>query len=171
MIRNHIACCALLAALVTPGAHAQDTPPATDPSLQAFLPRFEEGTRRFMNGDARLWKENASHADDAMIMGAWGAWEKGWPAVSDRYDWAVARFRDSQASLDVDYLSTFESGDLAVTVAVERATVRLAGQSEVRPMALRVTHVFRREDGEWKLVLRHADPLVGKTAAETVLER
>jgi hypothetical protein len=23
-----------------------------------------------------------------------------------------------------------------------------------------VTHVFRREDGAWKVVLRHADPLV-----------
>jgi ketosteroid isomerase-like protein len=38
-------------------------------------------------------------------------------------------------------------------------------------MALRVTHVFRKEDGAWKLVLRHADPLVAKTAAESVLEK
>jgi hypothetical protein len=32
-----------------------------------------------------------------------------------------------------------------------------------------VTHVFRLEDGGWKLVLRHADPLVARTAPDAVL--
>jgi ketosteroid isomerase-like protein len=27
----------------------------------------------------------------------------------------------------------------------------------VEPITLRVTHVYRREDGEWKIVHRHAD--------------
>jgi ketosteroid isomerase-like protein len=27
----------------------------------------------------------------------------------------------------------------------------------VEPWTLRVTHVYRREDGEWKIVHRHAD--------------
>jgi ketosteroid isomerase-like protein len=106
-----------------------------------------------------------------MIMGAWGAHEKGWEAASARYDWAVARFRDADAELEVEYLTAFQSGDLAVVTAVERATVKLAGQVEAGPMALRVTHVFRREDGAWKLVLRHADPLVTKTAPDTVLQK
>ena len=38
-------------------------------------------------------------------------------------------------------------------------------------MALRVTHVFRKEDGAWKLVHRQADPLIDKTAPATVLQK
>jgi hypothetical protein len=39
------------------------------------------------------------------------------------------------------------------------------------PMAWRVTHICRKEDGVWKLVSRHADPLMGKAAPVTVLQR
>ena len=56
------------------------------------------------------------------------------------------------------------------TTEIERADVQLVGQDRPAPMALRVTHVFRKEDGAWKLILRHADPLVAKTAPATVLQ-
>jgi ketosteroid isomerase-like protein len=114
---------------------------------------------------------NVSRRDDVMIMGAWGAHEKGWPEVQARYDWAGARFRDSTAKLTVEYLTSFQSGDLAFTTAIERSEVKVAGHEKAAPMALRVTHIFRKEDGAWRLILRHADPLVGKTSAESVLEK
>jgi hypothetical protein len=55
------------------------------------------------------------------------------------------------------------------TVAIERSEVRLADQDDPVPMALRVTHIFRRERSEWKLMLRLADPLIGKTTRDSVL--
>lgn len=141
-----------------------------DPDLRDFLVSFRDATRRFMNGEPEAWIANASHRDDVMVMGAWGAQEKGWTEVEARYRWAGARFRDSGAELAVEYLTAFESGDLAVTTAIERARVRVEGEAEAAVMELRVTHVFRREDGRWKLVLRHADPLVSRTAPSAVLD-
>ena len=38
-------------------------------------------------------------------------------------------------------------------------------------MALRVTHVFQWENATWRLLDRHADPLMDKTAPDTVLQR
>jgi len=38
-------------------------------------------------------------------------------------------------------------------------------------MVLRVTHVFRRDAGAWRLVHRHADPLVNTTAPAAVLQQ
>jgi ketosteroid isomerase-like protein len=56
------------------------------------------------------------------------------------------------------------------TVAIERSEARVAGQDAPASMGLRVTHLFRKEDGEWKMIHRHADPLIDKTAAATVLK-
>jgi ketosteroid isomerase-like protein len=162
----------LLSVLATASALAQGpTAAASAPSLEAFFPQFEEGTSRFINGDPTLWKQNASHRDDVTIMGAWGAYEKGWNEVGPRYDWAGGRFKESGAKVKVEYISSGASGDLAYTVAIERSEVRLVDQDQPTPMALRVTHLFRKEDGEWKLVHRHADPLMGKTAPATVLQK
>jgi len=42
--------------------------------------------------------------------------------------------------------------------------VRLGGQQKPAPRALRVTQVFRKEGSSWKLLHRHADPLMEKKA-------
>lgn len=152
-------------------AAAADPVVIADEKFCGFLEAFREGTQRFMNGDVALWKENVSRRDDVMIMGAWGAYERGWPQVSARCDWAGARFQKSGARLKGEYLASSISGDLAYTVAIERAEVKLAGQHAVMPMALRVTHIYRRESGGWKLMLRHADPLIDKTAPEATLQK
>jgi len=48
--------------------------------------------------------------------------------------------------------------------------VRLADAPGTAPMTLRVTHAFRKEDGRWRLLHRHADPLVETTAPASVLK-
>ena len=159
-------CAALAISLLATGALAFDRSAVADPSLREFLKSVEEGGQRFMNGDTTLWMQNVSRRADVMIMGGWGAHERGWPEVQARYEWAGARFRDSGAKLTVEYLTSFQSGDLAFTTAIERAEVKVAGQEKAAPMALRVTHILRKEDGAWKLILRHADPLVAKTAPD-----
>jgi ketosteroid isomerase-like protein len=152
-------------------APAASTREPIDTGFQAFLREFEQGTTRFINGDAAAWKANASHRDDVTLMGGWGIVARGWADVGARYDWAAARFRDSGAVVNVEYVSTVVSGDLACTVAVERSTVRLIDQPNPAPMALRVTHAFRKEDGRWKLIHRHADPILETTAPGAVLTK
>jgi ketosteroid isomerase-like protein len=49
-----------------------------------------------------------------------------------------------------------ESGDLAYPVGFERGGVVVDGGSSV-DMTIRVTHIYRRLEGKWRLVHRHAD--------------
>jgi ketosteroid isomerase-like protein len=142
---------------------------ADEKEFRAFLREFEEGTNRFVNGDATLWNQHVSYADDATIMGGFGGYEAGGPAIRERYDWAVKRFRSSGSKMDYTYLTVGVSGDLAYTVTIDRGAVHLIDQPKPRPMALRVTTIFRKESGAWKLVHRHEDPLIDKTAPGAVI--
>jgi ketosteroid isomerase-like protein len=135
----------------------------TDADFQAFLVLWDEAQSRFINGDPTLWKQNTYHGDEATIFGAFGGHEKGWSEVSPRYDWAASQFKKSDAKKKIDYLNSGVSGDLAFTVAIEhQENVRLGNQSKPASQALRATQIFRKEGGTWKLLHRHADPLVEK---------
>lgn len=133
-------------------------------SLRAFLPQWEQAQTRFINGDPSLWKQYSSQRDDVTILGGFGGYgEKGWSAVGERYDWASSQYKPGGATMKVEYLNIGVSGDLGYTVAIERQQgARVRDQAAAAQRALRATQVFRKEEGAWKLVHRHADPLVEK---------
>jgi ketosteroid isomerase-like protein len=143
---------------------------SADSSFQAFLPGFEQGINEFINGDPRLWKENTSRRDDVTIMGAWGAFEKGWTEVGPRYDWAAARFKKSGAKATFEYISQIVYDEMAYTITIERSEAHIIDQEKPTKMVLRVTHIFRKEQGVWKLVHRHADPITTKTSPSAVIK-
>jgi ketosteroid isomerase-like protein len=145
-------------------AHTWGRPGADEgTSLRGFLPQWEAAQTRFINGDPALWKEHASHSDDVTILGAFGGYgERGWKEVGSRYDWASSQYKSGGATLTVVYLQVTERGDLGYTVAIGRQEAARVGGASAATRALRVTQVFRRESGAWKLVHRHADALVNK---------
>jgi ketosteroid isomerase-like protein len=96
-----------------------------------------------------------SREDPVTLFGAAGPNRSGWDNVSETFRWVASRFSNCR-----DY--TFEmvaagvSGDLAYTVGYERSIVSWEG-GPAHSNVLRVTHVYRRENGEWKIVHRHGD--------------
>jgi ketosteroid isomerase-like protein len=97
--------------------------------------------------------------------------DNGFRAYLHQFEQGTTRFPESGARPTVEYVTSYVSGDLAYTVAIERSTLRPADQRASAPMNLRVTHVFRREDGQWRLIHRHADPLLETTSPDSVLAR
>jgi SnoaL-like domain len=69
--------------------------------------------------------------------------------------------------LDNEVIAAGASDDLAYTVAYEHTTASIGGGSP-STYALRVTTVFRREDGEWKVIHRHADSLTSPAAGDVM---
>ena len=130
------------------------------------LEQVRTANQHFLAGDSAPYKGCWSHTDDVTIFGGWGAYEQGWEQVGPRLDWAAARFLAGQRAIEL--LSMAMSGDLAYTVWIERGETRLVGSDELRPSGLRVTHIFRREEGAWKIIHRHADAIMEKIEATAV---
>jgi hypothetical protein len=47
----------------------------------------------------------------------------------------------------------------------------VGGREDITPLALRVTMTFRPEDGTWKVVHHHADPITTAQPAESVIQK
>jgi ketosteroid isomerase-like protein len=56
-------------------------------------------------------------------------------------------------------LTQFLDAELACVVENERWQAKVSGRDQVSPFELRVTTIFRLEDGQWRVVHRHADPI------------
>ena len=63
------------------------------------------------------------------------------------------------------------SGDVAYMVWLEKQVARLVRQDEDRPIVLRATHLYHWEEGNWKVIHRHADAILDKLEATEVLQR
>lgn len=120
-----------------------------------ILARHIEAEEAFVHGDPRPRMELWSNRDPVTLFGAIGMNESGWEQLSQTFSWVARRFsKVSDFRIDVELVDV--SGDLAYVLWFERFNGSIAGRA-VEPVTLRATHVYRREDGEWKVVHRHAD--------------
>jgi ketosteroid isomerase-like protein len=121
-----------------------------------MLPRLTAADTALHNGDAALRKAMWSTTEPVTLFGA-AMMTTGWPQIEATFDQLASRFSDCTA-FDIEMVAADVSGNLAYLVAFEHTTAAIGGDSPA-PYTLRVTTIFRREAGEWKVVHRHADPL------------
>jgi ketosteroid isomerase-like protein len=82
---------------------------------------------------------------------------------------AAANYKDGDA-LGFETVSRYEISDRAYSVEIERYRARIAGK-EPAEVALRCASIFRREDGAWKLIHRHADPITTARSSESIVTK
>jgi len=105
------------------------------------------------NGDAAPRFKTWSEREPVTLFGAWlNATD---PAAAREVFLRLAEAFSEATSSDIDLVAADVSGDLAYTVHREITSTSVSGQP--RDYVLRVTQVYRREDGSWKVVHRHGD--------------
>lgn len=129
-----------------------------DDFLAEMLPRQIAADRSLHKGDAEPRMETWSHNDPVTLFGAFGIFRSGWDEVSKAHRFVASSFSKNE-DWNFELVAAGASGDLAYTVGYESHRTSVAS-GPVEAHRLRVTHVYRREDGVWKIVHRHGDELV-----------
>jgi ketosteroid isomerase-like protein len=127
-----------------------------DEFLAETYPRLVAELEALHNGDPEPRLELWSREDPVTLFGAAVPLKSGWDEVSGTFHWLASRWSNC-TDQRVEIVAAGVSGDLAYTVGFEHTAVSVDG-APVEPYTLRVTHVYRREQGEWKIVHRHGDP-------------
>lgn len=107
------------------------------------------------NGDAGPRRAIWSRREPISVLGAWRS-AYGQDEVDQLFRFLAQRFSNC-TSFAIDIKTCDVIGDLAYTAGQEHTAVSVDGQP--RRYSLRVTQVYRREDGEWKVIHRHGDTI------------
>jgi ketosteroid isomerase-like protein len=122
--------------------------------LTDFLPQQEQAEKAMHDGIVQpridLWTRN----DPVTLFGAAVPCVSGWSEVLPTFDWVASRFSNC-TSYRFEVVAAGVSGDLAYVAGFEHTTADVEGVQ--RSYTLRSTHVYRREDGDWRIVHRHGD--------------
>jgi ketosteroid isomerase-like protein len=123
-----------------------------------------EANAALIQGDIDGYLRLIKHSNDYTLMAPFGGPTTRGFDTSSEHRSAMARFFKS-GTLYQEVVATYNSGDLVVLVTIERVRAEVGGLPE-QDWSLRVTQVFRRDGTEWRLVHRHADPLVNEISLE-----
>jgi ketosteroid isomerase-like protein len=139
--------------------------------VDRLIERFHLATDEFLKGNPEPNKTLFSHHEDVTLANPYGPPARGWDEVAEVMEHASSVSRDGELT-SVETVAKHVTAELAYVVEIERARAKLGAKEEITPFALRVTMIFRPEDdGEWKIVHRHADPITTPHPSESVIQK
>jgi ketosteroid isomerase-like protein len=137
--------------------------------LKQMRERYDRALDAFVRGNPEPQKQLYSRREDATLANPLGPPVRGWSQIEPTLDRAAGLLRDGDP-VAFELVSECETPELAYLVRIERTRLKLAGAADHAGSSLRVTTIFRREDGTWKIAHRHADPIVVPQPPQSLLD-
>jgi ketosteroid isomerase-like protein len=144
--------------------------------LDEVLEQWQLAVDEFQKGNPKPTQELFSHREDVTLANPFGPAAPeigpvahGWEQVARTQEHAASQFTDGQL-MSTETVAKYVTAELACVVHIERGKAKVGGREDITPLALRATMIFRPEDGTWKVVHRHADPITTLQPAESVIQ-
>jgi ketosteroid isomerase-like protein len=138
--------------------------------FDVVLEEYHRALGEFAKGDPEPLKLLFSHREDATLANPFGPPVRGFEQAAATMERAASFYRDGEV-VGFERVAMNVTPELAYTVEVERFRAKMGGSDEVTPVTLRVTSIFRPEEGTWRIVHRHADPITTARSPESVVQR
>ncbi|HEX4146535.1 MAG TPA: nuclear transport factor 2 family protein [Pirellulales bacterium] len=135
--------------------------PASNPAddteaVERATLEFYAGLNALFTGDVAPMQAVWSHADDVTYMGPVGGYQVGWPQVNDRWEQQAALHLGGK--IEPQDIRIVVGDALASVQCVEVGSNRFA-DGELEKVSIRATSLFRKENGQWKMIGHHTDLL------------
>ena len=139
-------------------------------NVDELIEQYYRAQREFLRGNPEPVKDLFSHREDVTLANPYGPPVRGWDEVAEAVEHAASLRRDG-TFVEWQIVAKYVSAELAYVVQIERAEAKIGAREDIVPIAVRTTMIFRpEEDGEWKIVHRHADPITAPQPAESVIQ-
>jgi SnoaL-like domain len=133
------------------------------------LERFKRAGNEFMKGNPKPVQDLFSHREDVTLANPFGPPARGWDEVAKTQERGASYYRDGEI-YDFEIVGKYVTPELGCILWIERTNAKVGGAEEITPCDLRVIMTLRPEDGTWKVVHRHADPITTPRPAESVIQ-
>jgi ketosteroid isomerase-like protein len=137
--------------------------------VDQLIEQYDLAVNEFLKGNPEPVLELWSRRDDVTLANPYGGVAHGWDEVVAASKQAASTSRDGEL-VSVEIVEKHVTADLAYVVVIDQAEAKIGGREDITPFALRTTMIFRPEEGEWKVVHRHADPITTLQPAESVIQ-
>jgi ketosteroid isomerase-like protein len=125
----------------------------TKREIHELSTQFYAALTRMLNGDARALSDVWSHRSSVTAMHPLGGRQVGWAEV--RKTWEQIAQRSSEGKVELKDQLIRLAGQVAYEVGVEHIEVKLGGEKVATKV--RVTNIYQREAGAWKITHHHTD--------------
>jgi ketosteroid isomerase-like protein len=137
--------------------------------VDQLIEQFHLASGEFLKGNPKPTQELFSHREDVTLANPFGPPVRGWEQVAKVSEHAASQVRDGEF-VSAEIIEKNVTPELAYVVEIEQAKAKIGRSEDITPFALRVTMIFRPEEGSWKIVHRHADPITTAQPAESVIQ-
>jgi ketosteroid isomerase-like protein len=137
--------------------------------VDLIVKRYHHALDAVVAGDSAPMKELFSRRDDVTLANPLGPPVRGWKNVERTMDYAISHFREGEPTR-FERISEMVGTELAYIVELERTRVMIGGSDVLSPIALRATTIFVLEDGDWKVLHRHADPITTARSIDSIIQ-